>query len=165
MKKSHDRSLWDIRDFAFGDQGASPLHPDRAARCRCRGRAPMPLRGARGWRRQTRLQLALYAALREREGLGGEKAALRGASLPVPPAHRTHPAVKHARASSHRLGTGEGERKCDGLFPQKSGKTPRISAAPTPSGPRPPPTLTRHRHLAGRRGFGGRRTRPPHPAP
>ena len=38
-------------------------------------------------------------------------------------------AVKHARANSYWLGTGEGERKCDGLFPQKSGKSPRISAA------------------------------------
>ena len=33
------------------------------------------------------------------------------------------PAVEHARASSHRLGTGEGERKCEGVFPQKSGKS------------------------------------------
>ena len=38
-------------------------------------------------------------------------------------------AVKHARAKSYWLGTGEGERKCDGFFPQKSGKNPRISAA------------------------------------
>ena len=38
-------------------------------------------------------------------------------------------AVKHAHANSYWLGTGEGERKCDGLFPQKSGKSPRISAA------------------------------------
>ena len=54
-------------------------------------------------------------------------------------------AVKHARANSYWLGTGEGERKCDGLFPQKSGKNPRISAALLP------PARTRRRAQPNRR--------------
>ena len=100
----------------------------------------------------------------EREGFGGENAARSDASLPVPPA--PHLPRQSNTPTQVRTGSapGEGERKCERPFPQKSGKTPRISAAPTPSGPRPPPTLTRHRHPAGRRGFGGRRTRPPAPS-
>ena len=54
-------------------------------------------------------------------------------------------AVKHARAKSYWLGTGEGERKCDGFFPQKSGKNPRISAALLP------PARTRRRAQPNRR--------------
>ncbi len=116
MGYSGFRSCW-------SEQGASPLHPDRAARCRCRGRAPMPLRGARGWRRQTRLQLALYAALREREGLGGEKAATCAASLPVP----NIPNLSHTPGKFSRLcqcsASGKSEQKREVAFPQKSGKT------------------------------------------
>ena len=116
MGYSGFRSCW-------SEQGASPLHPDRAARCRCRGRAPMPLRGARGWRRQTRLQLALYAALREREGLGGEKAATCAASLPVP----NFPNISSTLCKLSRLcqcsASGKSEQKREVAFPQKSGKT------------------------------------------
>ena len=98
-----------------------------------------------------------------REGLEGEKAAQGDASLPVPPA--PHLPRQSNTPTQVRTGSapGEGERKCEGVFPQKSGKTPRISAALTHAAPRPPPTLTRHRHLAGRRGYGGRRIRPPLP--
>ncbi|WP_367998847.1 prepilin-type N-terminal cleavage/methylation domain-containing protein [Victivallis vadensis] len=83
----------------------------------------MPLRGARGWRRQTRLQLALYAALREREGLGGEKAATCAASLPVP----NIPNLSHTPGKFSRLcqcsASGKSEQKREVAFPQKSGKT------------------------------------------
>ena len=47
------------------------------------------------------------------------------------------PAVEHARASSHRLGTGEGERKCEGVFPQKSGKSRSYFRGSHSRGPAP----------------------------
>ena len=116
MKKSHDRSLWDIRDFA-------PVGASRALRpCTPTGRQGAAAGGAR-WRRQTRLQLALYAALREREGLGGEKAATCAASLPVP----NIPNLSHTPGKFSRLcqcsASGKSEQKREVVFPQKSGKT------------------------------------------
>ena len=59
----------------------------------------------------------------EREGFGGEKAALRDASLPVPPA--PHLPRQSNTLAQIRTGSapGEGERKCEGVFPQKSGKS------------------------------------------
>ncbi len=47
------------------------------------------------------------------------------------------PAVEHARASSRRLGTGEGERKCEGVFPQKSGKSRSYFRGSHSRGPAP----------------------------
>ena len=103
----------------------------------------------------------------EREGFGGEKAARGDASLPVPPVSQSPRQSNTPAQVCTGSAPGAGERKCEGVFPQKSGKTPRISAALTPSGPRlplssaKPTTRTWHRHPAGRRGCGGRRTRPP----
>ena len=47
-------------------------------------------------------------------------------------------AVKHAHANSYWLGTGEGERKCDGLFPQKKREEPSYFRGSIPTGPRLP---------------------------
>ena len=131
MKKSHDRSLWDIRDFA-------PVGASRALRpCTPTGRQGAAAGGAR-WRRQTRLQLALYAALREREGLGGEKAATCAASLPVP----NIPNLSHTPGKFSRLcqcsASGKSEQKREVVFPQKSGKrTSRYCESSSPAGSRP----------------------------
>ena len=59
----------------------------------------------------------------EREGFGGEKAARGDASLPVPPA--PHLPRQSNTPTQVRTGSapGEGERKCEGVFPQKSGKS------------------------------------------
>ena len=60
---------------------------------------------------------------RKREGFGGEKAALCVASLPVPPApHPPRQSNTPAQAGTSSA-PGEGERKCEGVFPQKSGKS------------------------------------------
>ena len=96
----------------------------------------------------------------ERERLGGEKAALRGASLPVPPIHRTLPQSNTPARVRAGSAPAKGSGNAKGSFRKKAGRAVRISAALTHAAPRPPPTLTRHRHLAGRRGCGGRRTRP-----
>ncbi len=59
----------------------------------------------------------------EREGFGGEKAAGGDASLPVPPIHRTLPQSNTPARVRTGSAPGEGERKCEGVFPQKSGKS------------------------------------------
>ena len=59
----------------------------------------------------------------KREGRGGEKAAQGDASLPVPPApHPPRQSNTPAQAGTSSA-PGEGERKCEGVFPQKSGKS------------------------------------------
>ncbi|WP_288559274.1 hypothetical protein, partial [uncultured Victivallis sp.] len=64
-----------------------------------------------------------YAALREREGFGGEKAATCAASLPVPNILN----FSHIPRKLSRLGqcsaSGKSEQKREVVFPQKSGKT------------------------------------------
>ena len=64
-----------------------------------------------------------YAALREREGFGGEKAAICAASLPVP----DFPNLLHTFGKLSRLrqcsASGKSEQKREVVFPQKSGKT------------------------------------------
>ena len=64
-----------------------------------------------------------YAALREREGFGGEKAATCAASLPVPNILN----FSHIPRKLSRLGqcsaSGKSEQKHEVVFPQKSGKT------------------------------------------
>ena len=64
-----------------------------------------------------------YAALREREGFGGEKAATCAASLPVP----NFLNFSHIPRKLSRLGqcsaSGKSEQKHEVVFPQKSGKT------------------------------------------
>ena len=59
----------------------------------------------------------------EREGFGGEKAAGGDASLPVPPIYRTLPQSNTPARVRTGSAPGEGERKCEGVFPQKSGKS------------------------------------------
>ena len=63
------------------------------------------------------------AALRKREGFGGEKAAVSAASLPVP----SIPNFSHISCRLSRLrqcsASGKSEQKCEVVFPQKSGKT------------------------------------------
>ena len=63
------------------------------------------------------------AALRKREGFGGEKAAVSAASLPVP----SIPNFSHISCRFSRLrqcsASGKSEQKCEVVFPQKSGKT------------------------------------------
>ena len=65
----------------------------------------------------------LYAALRKREGFGGEKAAIGAASLPVP----DFPNLLHTFGKLSRLrqcsASGKSEQKREVVFPQKSGKT------------------------------------------
>ena len=103
-----------------------------------------------------------------REGFGGEKAARKSASLPVPVIHQPSHRFLTAAQQSLRSASGEVEQKREEIFPQKSGKIAscfcRVFAALSPRTgrpqPSPTPTRTRHRHLAGRRGCGGRRTRP-----
>ena len=58
-----------------------------------------------------------------REGFGGEKAALRGTSLPVPPALRIPRQLNTPAQAGIGSASGAGERKCERLFPQKSGKS------------------------------------------
>ena len=64
-----------------------------------------------------------YAALRKREGFGGEKAATSAASLPVP----TDPNISLISRKLSRLrqcsASGKSEQKREVVFPQKSGKT------------------------------------------
>ena len=64
-----------------------------------------------------------YAALRKREGFGGEKAAISAASLPVP----NIPNFSHTPGKLSRLrqcsASGKPEQKREVAFPQKSGKT------------------------------------------
>ena len=64
-----------------------------------------------------------YAALRKREGFGGEKAAISAASLPVP----NIPNFSHTPGKLSRLrqcsASGKPEQKREVVFPQKSGKT------------------------------------------
>ena len=60
----------------------------------------------------------------EREGRGGEKAAQGDASLPVPPILRTLPQSNTPAQVCTGSAPGEGERKCERLFPLFCGKTP-----------------------------------------
>ena len=60
---------------------------------------------------------------RTREGCGGEKAARKSASLPVPIIHQTSHRPSIAAQQSLRSASGEVEQKREWLFPQKSGKS------------------------------------------
>ena len=59
----------------------------------------------------------------EREGFGGENAARSDASLPVLPALRIPRQPDNPAQERTGSAPGEGERKCERLFPQKSGKS------------------------------------------
>ncbi|WP_419647258.1 hypothetical protein [Victivallis vadensis] len=83
-----------------------------------------------------------YAALRKREGFGGEKAATCAASLPVP----SIPNFSHIPCKLSRLrqcsASGKSEQKREILFPQKSGKrTSRYCGSSFPAD-RPRPRLS-----------------------
>ncbi len=102
----------------------------------------------------------------EREGIGGEKAALGVASLPVPPSHGTLPQSNMPARTRTGSAPAKGSGNATGSFRKKAGRTlvfPRLySHRPAPAvelSPTDDPTW--HRHHAGRRGYGGRRTRPP----
>ena len=69
------------------------------------------------------LSLTLDNAFRFQEGFGGETRRLAPRSLPVPPApHPPRQSNTPAQAGTSSA-PGEGERKCEGVFPQKSGKS------------------------------------------
>ena len=73
----------------------------------------------------------------KREGRGGEKAAQGDASLPVPPApHPPRQSNTPAQAGTSSA-PGEGERKCEGVFPQKSGKSRSYFRGSHSRGPAP----------------------------
>ena len=145
-------------------ENAVPLREFRSRRCLRCSHKPSEI--------DRQYKTCLQSAAQQKAGKRGVRGRESGTQCRVSPrtvGASTYSGVRHSRANPHWLGTGEGERKCDGVFPQKSGKTPRISAALIPTGPRlplsqaKPPIRTWHRHLAGRRGYGGRRTRPPLP--
>ena len=100
-----------------------------------------------------------------REGFGGEKAACKSASLPVPTIPQTTNQPIIAAQQSLRSASGEVEQKREWVLSAEKREEPfAYFAALSPRAgrpqPSPTPTRTRHRHPAGRRGCGGRRTRP-----
>ena len=66
---------------------------------------------------------SLVCAGQSREGFGGEKAARKSASLPVPNNHQTPPRSIITPQQSLRSASGEVEQKREWVFPQKSGKS------------------------------------------
>ena len=147
--------------------------PITAARCRCRVTGcASSLRSSYLSRWGALLPRPLIVssvfALRKREGFGGEKAAGSAASLPVP----TNLNISLILSKLSRLrqcsASGKSEQKREVVFPQKSGKTLHVIAdlpsRPADRASADRPSRTRHRHLAGRRGRGERRIRPPHTA-
>ena len=145
------------------------LRKREAARCRYRvTECASSLRSSCLSRWGALLSYPLASALREREGFGGEKAATCAASLPVPNISTFHifPASSHALANALQAASRSKNMKL--FFRRKAGRQLHVIAdlLPPTSGcaPASRPSRTRHRHLAGRRGRGGRRTRPPHTA-
>ena len=65
----------------------------------------------------------LVCTRQSREGFGGEKAARKSASLPVPTNHQTTNRPIIAAQQSLRSASGEVEQKREWVFPQKSGKS------------------------------------------
>ena len=156
------RSCW-------SEQGASPLHPDRAARCRCRGRAPMPLRRARaGGDKQDYSWPFMPLCVKER-GSGERKRRLAPRLFPYRISLTFHILPASSHASANALQAASRSKNVKLPFRKKAGRQLHVIADLLPAADRPPsrtaPPRTRHRHLAGRRGRGTRRTRPPHPAP
>ena len=66
---------------------------------------------------------SLVCTRQSREGFGGEKAAGKAASLPVPNDHQTPHRPVSAPQQSFRSTSGEVEQKSEWVFPQKSGKS------------------------------------------
>ncbi|PVY44706.1 prepilin-type N-terminal cleavage/methylation domain-containing protein [Victivallis vadensis] len=67
--------------------------------------------------------LSPYAALRKREGFGGEKAAICAASLPVPTNLNISLILRRLLRLGQCSASGKSEQKREVVFPQKSGKT------------------------------------------
>ena len=67
--------------------------------------------------------LSPYAALRKREGFGGEKAAICAASLPVPTLLNISLTFCKLSRLCQCSASGKSEQKREVVFPQKSGKT------------------------------------------
>ena len=63
------------------------------------------------------------AALRKREGFGGEKAAICAASLPVPTNLNISLILRRLLRLGQCSASGKSEQKREVVFPQKSGKT------------------------------------------
>ncbi|WP_294482896.1 type II secretion system protein, partial [uncultured Victivallis sp.] len=66
---------------------------------------------------------SLVCTGQSREGFGGEKAARKSASLPVPTNHQIPHRPIIAPQQSLRSASGEVEQKREWVFPQKSGKS------------------------------------------
>ena len=108
------------------------------------------------------------AALRKREGRGERKRrpAPRFSPYQTLSTSRTLPASSHASANALQAASRSKNVKL--FFRRKAGRQLHVIAdLPSPPADRASacrPPRTRHRHLAGRRGRGGRRIRPPHAA-
>ena len=116
-------------------------------------------------RRGTLFPRPLVPALRKREGGGGEKAATCAASLPVPNFLNISLTLGKLSRLRQCSASGKWSKNVKLFFRRKAGRQLHVIADLLPSADRPrlctAPPCTRHRHLAGRRGCGGRRTRPP----
>ena len=101
----------------------------------------------------------LTCTRQSREGFGGEKAARKSASLPVPTLHQTTNRPIIAAQQSLRSASGEVEQKREAIFPQKSGKIAscfcgsfsscRPTAATSDSAPYPAPAPCRTQGVRG----------------
>ena len=114
-----------------------------------------------------------YAALRKREGFGGEKAAAYAASLPVPTNSNISLILRKLSRLRQCSASGKSEQKREVAFPQKSGKTtsrycgssfpagrPRLRLSTAPS-PAPAPCRTQGARGAADTPPAYRRLRPP----
>ena len=171
MKKSHDRSLWDIRDFA-------PVGASRALRpCTPTGRQGAAAGGARqcpfggraaGGDKQDYSWPFMPLCVKER-GSGERKRRLAPCLFPYRISLTFHILPASSHASANALQAASRSKNVKLPFRKKAGRQLHVIADLLPAADRPPfrtaPPRTRHRHLAGRRGRGTRRTHPPHPAP
>ena len=78
-----------------------------------------------------------YAALRKREGFGGEKAATCAASLPVPSNLNISLILRKLSRLRQCSASGKSEQKREVAFPQKSGKTTSRYCGSSSSAERP----------------------------
>ena len=101
----------------------SPCRPTAAESDSAPYAAPAPCRtqGVRG--SADTPPASLVCTRQSREGFGGEKAARKSASLPVPNNHQTTNRPIIAAQQSLRSASGEVEQKREWVFPQKSGKS------------------------------------------
>ena len=102
-----------------------------------------------------------------REGVGREKRLARARLSPVQTTLK-HPICRASpRNGVSARQAAKWSKNTKRSFRRKAGRSLRVFAALSPRAgrpqPSPTPPRTRHRHLAGRRGCGGRRTRHPPP--